>query len=358
MTNGNPSTADTRLQSDQVGAQLGFSAASAGDVNGDGFADVIVGAPLYDSVPNVLSDTGGAYIFLGSPIGVPDGTPATAQRRLEINQVSAELGWSVASAGDVNGDGYADVIVGAPAADSVQTNVGQAYVSHGSPIGIGGLFGAVLDGGQRDALLGESVGSAGDVNGDGFADVIVGARLYDSGQTDEGAAFVFQGGGNRDGRAVLALQRRGDGSRIAVQPWGGTPSGAGFVAELRANHPQGTGRVKAQIEACPSGVSFGDASCVSALSASWIPVSGTTPDVSISRAVPGLVADRLYRWRARVLHAAATGTIPAHPAHGPWRRLGAQTVEADIRVPEPIWTPSLASGALLLAALAGRRYRD
>lgn len=110
--------------------------------------------------------------------------------------------------------------------------------------------------------------------------------------------------------------------------------------------------MKAQIEACPSGVPFGDASCANTLSSSWIPVNGTTPDVSISRVVPGLVGNGLYRWRARVLHAAATGTIPAHPAHGPWRRLGAQATEADIRVPEPGWLSSLASGALLLAALS------
>ena len=203
-----------------------------------------------------------------------------------------------------------------------------------------------------------SVASAGDVNGDGFADVIVGALRYDdSVQTNEGAAFVYHGNGNRDGRPVLARQRRGDGGGIAVQPWGASPAGA-FAVELRANHPQGGGRVRAQIQACPSSVAFGHASCTNALTPSWIDVDGATPAVAISKILAGLQDGQLYRWRARVLHAPATGVIPANPAHGPWRRLGAQATEADIRfVPEPGALLSLASGAALLAALARRRRR-
>src|SRR5262249_24468927 len=154
-----------------------------------------------------------------------------------------------------------------------------------------------------------SVASAGDVNGDGFADVIVGAFQYDSPQTNEGAAFVYQGNGNRDGRLVLARQKRGDGSGIAVQPWGGSHSGTGFAIEIRANHPQGRGRVKAQIQACPAGAPFGHASCTNVLAPSWISVGGATPDVAISQILAGLAGEDLYRWRARVLHAPATGAI-------------------------------------------------
>src|SRR3970282_264163 len=77
---------------------------------------------------------------------------------------------------------------------------------------------AVLEANQAGARFGISVSGVGDVNGDGYADVIVGAYWYDSGQSTEGAAFVFLG--NRSGRPVLARQMRGNGNTTPVQPWG------------------------------------------------------------------------------------------------------------------------------------------
>src|SRR5690606_32186420 len=109
VASGNPSTAKARLESNESNGQLGGSVASAGDVNGDGYADVIVGADHYGS-----GDPGAAFVFHGSATGVASGNPATANARIDSLQSNANLGDSVASAGDVNGDGYADVIVGAP----------------------------------------------------------------------------------------------------------------------------------------------------------------------------------------------------------------------------------------------------
>ncbi|HVN40312.1 MAG TPA: integrin alpha, partial [Myxococcota bacterium] len=187
-------TADTQLESDQANARLGQSVAGAGDVNGDGYADVIVGAPFYD---NGQTDEGAAFVFLGSGSGIATGNPATAAALIESNQSSAFLGYSVAGAGDVNGDGYADVIVGALAYDNGQTDEGAAFVFLGSASGIANgnpaTAAAVLESNQASAQLGTSVAGAGDVNGDGYADVIVGVPLYDNGETDEGAAFVFLG---------------------------------------------------------------------------------------------------------------------------------------------------------------------
>ncbi len=80
-------------------------------MNGDGYADVVVGAPSYDAGE---TDEGAAFVFLGSATGIADGSAATAAARLESNQAGAELGWSVASAGNVNGDGYADMSRGFP----------------------------------------------------------------------------------------------------------------------------------------------------------------------------------------------------------------------------------------------------
>jgi len=348
-------TADTQLESNQANASLGFSVAGAGDVNGDGYADVIVGAVNYD---NGQTDEGAAFVFLGSASGIASGNPATAAAVLESNQSQAGLGISVAGAGDVNGDGYADVVVGALPYDNGQTQEGAAFLFLGSGSGIASgnpaTAAAQLLSNQRAAWFGASVGAAGDVNGDGYADVIVGAKFYAAGEYDEGAAFVFLGNGK--GRPVLARQRRGDGSGVAVLPWGGSLSGTGFGAELRASHPAGRGRVKAEFQICPPAVSFGNASCTTRLSPTWVTVNGTTPEVLLSETVSGLTNNTLYRWRARVLHAPATGPIPAKPEHSPWRHDQAQSVEADIRVvPEPGALLSLASGAALLAALARRR---
>ncbi len=128
-----------------------------------------------------------------------------------------------------------------------------------------------------------------------------------------------------------------------------------FAVELTASHPDGTGRVKAELEACRPGVPFGDASCTSALTPSWVLVNGAAPDVLLSHTFAGLTPDTLYRWRTRVLHAPPTGAVPSEPAHGPWRHLGAQAVEADLRLPEPGLALSLASGITLLIVLARRR---
>jgi hypothetical protein len=191
--------ADAQLEANQEGALLGFSVSGAGDVNGDGFADVIVGAGLYDAGQ---TDEGAAFVFLGSAAGIADGNPSTAHAQLESNQARARVGRSVSGAGDVNGDGFADVIVGAPYYDAGETDEGAAFVFLGSAAGIAdgnpSTAHAQIESNQADAKLGESFGGnavsgAGDVNGDGFADVIVGAPYYDAGETDEGAAFVFLG---------------------------------------------------------------------------------------------------------------------------------------------------------------------
>jgi hypothetical protein len=331
IADGSPATAAAQLESNSHEGYLGWSVASAGDVNGDGYADVIVGAPTYDSGQ---ADEGAAFIFLGSAAGIADGDPATAAARIESEQAGAWLGTSVAGAGDVNGDGHADVIVGAPYYEAGEDHEGGAFVFLGSASGIADGSPATaagqLESNWPDAYLGSTVAAAGDVNGDGYADVIVGVPHYD----ERGAALVFLGNGNAGGRPVLARQRRGDGSGVAVAPWGRAWDADGFGVELRASHPQGRGLVRAEIEACPRGVAFGDASCTTALSP-YGGVSGGSPEAVLAHTFTGLPTNRLHRWRARVLHFPATLPLPAKPPHGPWRRLGAQGVEADVRT---TWT--------------------
>src|SRR5204863_3650016 len=107
-----------------VGDRSGWSVASAGDVNGDGFADVIVGAPNAD--PHG-SESGASYVVFGNASGFAaniDLSSLDGSNGFKLSGVAAydTSGYSVASAGDVNGDGFADLIVGAPSADPNRSN--------------------------------------------------------------------------------------------------------------------------------------------------------------------------------------------------------------------------------------------
>jgi len=177
---------DWTSESNQANAWLGRSLASAGDVNGDGFSDIIVGVEQFD---NGEIDEGRAYVFLGSITGLS----ATASWTLESNQAGARFGASVASAGDVNGDGYSDVIIGAPNYDNGVTDEGRAYVYYGSAAGLSVTASWIAESNQSNTFFANSVATAGDVNGDGYSDVIIGANFYDNGETDEGKVFVYSG---------------------------------------------------------------------------------------------------------------------------------------------------------------------
>ena len=182
----------------------GFSAASAGDVNGDGFADLIIGAPGVQS--SGLSGT--SYVVFGQASGFAanidlSSLDGTTGFKLSGAAAGDHSGFSVASAGDVNGDGFADLIVGAGSADPNGSASGASYVVFGKASGfaanvdlstLDGLTGFKLSGETAYDDSGRSVASAGDVNGDGFADLIVGARGADPhGNSASGASYVVFG---------------------------------------------------------------------------------------------------------------------------------------------------------------------
>ncbi len=163
---------------DQAGASFGFSVGTAGDVNNDGFSDVIVGAVGYD---HGETDEGRAFVYHGSATGLGPSSVWTA----ESDQVGANLGNSAGTAGDVNGDGFSDVIVGAYLFVDF---AGKAFVYVGAPAGLG-TSPAWVATGNPGSTFGNSVGTAGDVNRDGYSDVIVGA-MHDG---SVGRAFAYHG---------------------------------------------------------------------------------------------------------------------------------------------------------------------
>jgi hypothetical protein len=181
----------------------GVSVSSAGDVNGDGFDDLIVGAPNDD--PNG-SFSGASFVVFGKADGTAVELSAVEAGTggFVINGVSAgdRLGFSVSSAGDVNGDGFDDLIVGAFDDDPNGSKSGASFVVFGKMDGTAvelsaveaGTGGFVINGVSANDYSGRSVSSAGDVNGDGFDDLIVGAVGDDPNEPNSGASFVVFGG--------------------------------------------------------------------------------------------------------------------------------------------------------------------
>jgi hypothetical protein len=190
-SNGNPSNADWMAEGDQANAWLGGApdGLDTGDFNSDGYADVIAGAGAYDIAQ---ADVGQAFVWYGSASGLgPSGNPSNADWTIQGNQASAQLGFATKAAGDVNGDGYTDVIVSAPYYSNGESSEGQGYVYFGGSTGLSTTPDWTAEINQAYAYFGECANTAGDVNGDGHADVIFCAKGYDNGQTDEGAAFVY-----------------------------------------------------------------------------------------------------------------------------------------------------------------------
>jgi hypothetical protein len=168
------------------GASFLQSAAGAGDVNGDGYDDVIIGDVGFS---NPESSEGQALVFLGSPAGLA----ATPVWQVEGNAEILGFGFSVASAGDVNADGYDDVIVGSYQYDGGLTDIGKAWLYLGSPSGPATTPAWTAVGDTDRAWFGWNVASAGDVNGDSFSDVVIVASNH-SGGGGQGRAYIFRGG--------------------------------------------------------------------------------------------------------------------------------------------------------------------
>lgn len=173
-----------------AGDIYGWSVASAGDVNGDGYDDIIIGAPQ-----NGFAGTyaGRAYIYYGG-INVNSIVDVVLTGEVTNNF----FGYSVSSAGDVNGDGYSDVIAGAYGYNS---NRGRAYIYYGGAV-MNNTADVIMTGDNAGDYFGYSVSTAGDVNGDSYRDILIGATGNNS---STGSAYIFFGGAAMDNISDLTF---------------------------------------------------------------------------------------------------------------------------------------------------------
>ena len=205
------SASDLILVGDQLGAYLGNAVGSAGDFNGDGHDDLIVGAMLHDARG---PDTGRAYVYWGGPLfdALPDVT-LTGEAQFQ------QFGIAVGSVGDMNGDGFDDVVIGADRYSNAQTFVGRAYVYFGRPLAGSGhqpVPDLIMTGQEEREFFGSSLGGVGDVNGDGYDDFVVGAPernvfepVVEANGDGNGEAYLYWGGANPDNVPDLILTGAG-----------------------------------------------------------------------------------------------------------------------------------------------------
>jgi hypothetical protein len=179
--------ADATITGEGADDDFGWRVAPAGDVNGDGTPDLIVGAPSNDTIAGFA---GRAYLFHGPVVGSLNAADADAIVSAEA--FGDNLGFSVSSAGDVNADGFDDVLIGARSNDTPGTQAGRVYLFLGPFSGNRAATSAdaIISGGAFDEL-GRAVAAAGDINDDGFDDILLGTDL--GGAADEGRAFLFHG---------------------------------------------------------------------------------------------------------------------------------------------------------------------
>jgi Ca2+-binding RTX toxin-like protein len=190
------------LHGRETGESTNWSVGTAGDINGDGFADLVIGAPSIDF------DAGESYVVFGKAGGF--------EANLQLAQLNGTDGFvipsidhrggngvSVSTAGDVNGDGFDDLVIGVSLArPQGRFDAGKSYVIFGKASGFTATFdlaalngsnGFVIAGATSSDRSGSTVGSAGDVNGDGFADILIGAIEARVNGRRSGAAYVIFG---------------------------------------------------------------------------------------------------------------------------------------------------------------------
>ncbi|MBN1335083.1 MAG: FG-GAP repeat protein [Deltaproteobacteria bacterium] len=179
--------ADATFFGEHAGDGAGFAVSEAGDVDGDGHADLLVGANGVDAAG---SDAGAAYLLYGPVWG--DDSISAADARLLGEDEGDRAGWSVSGAGDLDDDGFADILIGAPGHYLTAEHRGHAYLLYG-PVAASrdlAFADATFVAGRLNDRTGYAVSHAGDVDADGFGDVLIGAPDSNAANYVSGAAYL------------------------------------------------------------------------------------------------------------------------------------------------------------------------
>ncbi len=253
---GAATTRGMRIEGGSQNSQIGSAVSSVGDFNGDGHDDLAMGAQL-----DGISATGLAWVIYGQQVADPADVSLAApgSRGMQVTGAAGNdgLGISVAGAGDFNGDGRSDLIVGALFADNnSRSSSGSAYVIYGEqaadPTDVNLATGSAtrwmrIDGASANDRTGASAAGDGDINGDGRDDVLVGAPLADGGgRSDSGSAYAVYGQGTADPADLDLAQITGSAETRGLRIDGASssnntvnPAGAGasvaIIADLDAD---------------------------------------------------------------------------------------------------------------------------
>ncbi|MCB9682500.1 MAG: FG-GAP repeat protein [Alphaproteobacteria bacterium] len=243
---------------------LGHAVALAGDVDEDGYDDALLGAPGFSGS---AASQGRVYLFRGGPGGL-----ATVPSQVWTGVAAGDgLGSTLAFLGDVDGDGHVDAAFGAPGTTSTLTHQGAVWIVHGTGTGLAPAAQVALLGHDADRYFGSVLSTAGDVNGDGYADVLVGSdrvgristridevqlhvggaggmsptplSTWSLGRFNRDHAFAGLGDVDGDGFDDMALVQAVPLNRWALQLYRGGPSGPAAVPDLERDLSLGTGTV-------------------------------------------------------------------------------------------------------------------